>query len=59
LLYGDATLKVPAYIHDGLVWLEDQLRLKEKSLDAEQAVASAGDLPTAETPEATPAGMAL
>jgi predicted ATP-dependent endonuclease of OLD family len=58
LLYGDATLKVPAYIHDGLVWLEDQLRLKEKSLDAEQAVASAGDLPTAETPEATPAGMA-
>lgn len=49
LLFGDAPLKVPAYIHDGLVWLEDQLCLREKSLDAEQAAASAGDLPATET----------
>lgn len=49
LLYGEATLKVPAYIHNGLVWLQEQLRLKEKSLDAEKAASLAGELPATGT----------
>ncbi|WP_454845963.1 hypothetical protein [Pseudomonas farris] len=34
LLYSDkiATLKVPAYIHDGLVWLSAQLKRKEQDV---------------------------
>ena len=43
LLYGDEidTMKVPAYIDKGLLWLAEQLKRKEDSIDGKLPVAAA------------------